>query len=280
MPSFIEVEYDPFAPVPVEHNPWEGQPDPFAYQPPVQRVADRRVEDHFSPPPDNRDMQVQAPGQNQFPNQMFGLLLHPNAAGIYGYGERPPPAGDVVLPSTGYRDASSRNAYIPQANESSTIRNFNESNLTGFRKISDAQRPYARAGGDVVLPPTPRQFDDQGLDQTYLQNQAEDRERALPPPVNNMVYRFPSDDLSQGDFVVGLNRNPQVGDKDMQSGIWTGPPGISKFFYPKSGYTNPFVTPEYGMQSSPDNPVLSDAPPEIPPGYSATRGEHSRYRRR
>jgi len=139
--------------------------------------------------------------------------------------------------------------------------------------------PYARAGGDVVLPPAARPFDDQGLDQTYLQNQAEAREQALPQPYNPWIYRFPSDDLSQGDFVTGLNVNPQIQLEHMRRG-WPGPAGISRFFYPRSGYTNPFVTPEYGIQSSPTNPILSDRPPEIPPGFSDTRGAHSRYRQR
>ena len=77
-----------------------------------------------APGPDNRDVQVQAPGQSVFPKQGFGLLLHPNAAGIYGAGERPPPAGDVVLPSG---DAPSRNAYVLRPDEKQDIRKFDES---------------------------------------------------------------------------------------------------------------------------------------------------------
>lgn len=76
-------------------------------------------------------------------------------------------------------------------------------------------------------------------------------------------------DLSQGDILLDyapkapLQRN------------WTGPPPAG-FALPRSPYTNPFLTPEYGWQSSPTNPVINDRPPEIPPGWSKSRGEHSR----
>lgn len=123
--------------------------------------------------------------------------------------------------------------------------------------------------------------DDQGLDQTYAMNTAEARanaERQARPPIDNNVYRFASDDLSQGDFVVGINRNPQVSDGFIQGRDgWTGG-APARFDYPTSRYTNPFATPEYGVQSSPTNPVISDAPPEIPPGFSETRGFSSQYR--
>ena len=75
-----------------------------------------------APGPDNRDVQVQAPGQSIFPKQGFGLLLHPNAAGIYGAGERPPPEGDVVLPA----DGPGRNASMPKAARDEVVRKFNE----------------------------------------------------------------------------------------------------------------------------------------------------------
>jgi hypothetical protein len=81
-------------------------------------------------------------------------------------------------------------------------------------------------------------------------------------------------DFSKGDILLNPI-NPYS--SEMQKPVWTGPRPKS-FDYPVSPYTNPFLTPEYGYQSSPTNPIISDRPSEIPPGYSETRGEHSRYR--
>ena len=153
------------------------------------------------PPRDNRDMQVRAPGQNQFPNQMFGQLLHPNAAGVYGSGERLPPVGDVVLPSPGYRDASSRNAYMPQANESSTIRNFNESNIElqnpgtridGFRRID-----YGDPLTQMMLQMQMRRM----LQQVPGGNQ-------LPAPVQRSIITQPS---YAEDYVIPMPETQQRG---------------------------------------------------------------------
>lgn len=86
---------------------------------------------------------------------------------------------------------------------------------------------------------------------------------------------IPYEDLSRDDVVRRpWNPSSTVGRDNLYSwGTGEQPP----LAYPTSPYTNPFVTPEYGWQSSPSNPVLSDAPPEIPPPYSPTRGEHSQY---
>jgi hypothetical protein len=86
------------------------------------------------------------------------------------------------------------------------------------------------------------------------------------------------DDLSGGDIVLSKVERPQIGPGELQRPVWAGPPPQS-FWYPVSPYTNPFQTPEYGIQSSPTNPVIEDRPSEIPPGWSETRGEHSMYRR-
>jgi hypothetical protein len=101
-------------------------------------------DDGLIAPRDNRDMQVQAPGQPEFPKQGTGpgLLLHPNAAGIYGYENRPPPAGDVVIPpDAGSRNADKRNAYILNPARYADERKLNEykreeiQRTDGFRRV-------------------------------------------------------------------------------------------------------------------------------------------------
>ncbi len=133
-----------------------------------------------------------------------------------------------------------------------------------------SQSPYARqqSAGDALIPSLPYEVEE-GPD--YRQRPA----TSLYPPESR--YRGVGEDLSQGDYVIGSNINPQIGSKDIQRPIWTGPPP-ARFNYPVSPWTNPFITPEYGIQSSPTNPIIDDRPPEIPPGYSETRGEHSRWR--
>lgn len=92
MPTFIEVEYDPFAPVPVEHNPWEGQPDPFAYQPVAAQQEPRWGEVIDITP--NTDRVIPAPGQ-VYPSWTGAdpSLIDP---GIYAT-PRPQPAGDELI---------------------------------------------------------------------------------------------------------------------------------------------------------------------------------------
>jgi hypothetical protein len=104
----------------------------------IKAGAPDNLDDSPIAPRDNRDMLVQAPGQSVFPKQGFGLLLHPNAAGIYGYENRPPPPGDVVLSSG---DAPSHNAYMPKAARDEVVRGFNDYTLEkeqlteGFRRV-------------------------------------------------------------------------------------------------------------------------------------------------
>jgi len=88
-------------------------------------------------------------------------------------------------------------------------------------------------------------------------------------------------DYSRGDVVLDQSGDVMEAGRGMLGAgpiqrNWTGP-RPARPWHPISPYTNPFQTPEYGIQNSPANPIISDRPPEIPPTWSKSRGEHSRY---
>lgn len=78
----------------------------------------------------------------------------------------------------------------------------------------------------------------------------------MPGPLDELWH--PLDET--GWPIANINKNTQM---NRQYPVWAGPPP-RRFDRPVSPYTHPFLTPEYGWQDRPENPALSDAPPEIP----------------